>query len=472
MSRGQPLALRALFLTEMWERFSYYGMRALLVLYLVNRLGYSRENALSLYATYTGLVYLAPVIGGYLSDRYLGHRKAIVLGATVMMLGHFAMAVPSLLYLALGLLICGNGFFKPTITSFLGGFYEAHDERRDGGFTFFYMGINLGAFLSPLVAGTLGETWGWDWGFASAGLGMALGLLQFLAGQARFEGRGYPPGQHAWRPIDALHVLLLTLGVVLFVLAILALSPRVSPLLAPIPLAIQVLIPGMVIAILLHNVHRHDGAEARDRVLAILVLCGFVILFWMGFEQAGGTMNLFADQKTDRVLMGYLIPAAYFQAINPLAILLFGPLFSVLWSTLDRSRFRLSTPVKMALGMVILGLGFVVLYWADKVAAVEGTVSPLWLIAVYVLHTWGELCLSPIGLSMVTQLAPIRLGALVMGLWFIANGVANYLAGHLEGLLASAHVPLYGFLVASSVGAGLLLLLVSPLLKRWMHGRA
>jgi proton-dependent oligopeptide transporter, POT family len=472
MSLSQPRALTTLFFTEMWERFSYYGMRALLVLYLVKSVGFERADALTLYASYTGMVYLAPVLGGYLCDRYLGYRKSILLGGIIMMLGHFAMAFPALLYYALGLLVIGNGFFKPNITTFLGTFYQQNDPRRDGGFTFFYMGINLGAFLAPLIAGTLGEKVGWDWGFASAGVGMALGLTQFWLGQNRLEVGGYPPGRSAWSWRDVFDILAICAAAVALLGIVFQVWPILSPLLAAIPFAFRIAVPLALLAWMVMDIQRHDGSEARDQVLAILVLCAFVIVFWMGFEQAGGTMSLFADQQTDRHLGGWEIPASYFQAINPLGILLFGPLFSMMWGRWDVSRFALSTPAKMALGMIILGLGFVVLFVAQKQAEQFGTVGPFWLVAVYLLHTLGELCLSPIGLSMVTKLAPIRVASLIMGTWFIANGVANYFAGRLESLLATDGIPVYGFLIASSIGSGVLLLALTPLLKRWMHGKA
>ncbi len=468
---AQPKALTTLFFAEMWERFSYYGMRALLVLYLVNAAGYTRSDALILYGTYTGLVYLSPVLGGYVSDRYLGYRKAILAGGLIMMLGHFAMAIPALLHLALGLLVVGNGLFKPNITTFLGTFYGAQDPRRDGGFTIFYMGINLGAFLAPLVAGTLGEKVGWHWGFASAGVGMGFGLLQFWLGRSRLGTGGFPPGQSTLTARDGLHVLAMALAAVGGLLALFQLWPLIAPVWAMVPLLLRVAVPLALVFLLLRDVRRQDGHDAMQQVLAILVLAVFVIAFWTGFEQAGGTMSLFADKQTDRHVFGWLMPASYFQTINPLTILLLAPLFSLFWTRLDRSRWALSTPAKMATGMIILGLGFALLYVAQQRASAIGPVAPFWLAGVYVLHTIGELCLSPIGLSMVTKLAPVRVGALLMGVWFIANGVAGYLSGILESLLATSGLPLFGVLVVSSIGAGLLLLLLTPVLRGWMHGR-
>lgn len=411
-----PPGLRILFFAEMWERFSYYGMRALLVLYLVNALGYARADALQVYATYTALVYITPILGGYLADRWLGCRRAVLIGGAIMALGHFAMAVPSLLYPALALLIIGNGFFKPNISTMVGRLYEEQDPRRDGGYTIFYMGINLGGFLAPLVCGYLGEEHGWHYGFAAAGVGMVLGLITFWYGQHRLGSVGLPPRRRD-------HT-----------------TPPPTPL----------------------------SASDRRNLLALAIMSFFIVFFWMGFEQAGGTMNLFADQQTDRHLLGWEIPASYFQSINPLVIILFAPLFSYLWTRIDRSGYALSPVVKQAIGMIILGLGFVVLAIAQERAQQFGQVGPGWLIAVYFLHTMGELCLSPIGLSMVSTLAPQRMASLCMGLWFTAIAIANYLAGTLESLLQQTGIPLFWFLVSSSVGAGVLLWLMAPRLQRLM----
>jgi POT family proton-dependent oligopeptide transporter len=468
---AHPPALATLFLAEMWERFSYYGMRALLVLYLVKSVGYSRGDALQIYGTYTGLVYLSPVLGGWLADRYLGYRKAILTGGFIMMLGHFAMAVPALLQYALGLLVIGNGFFKPNIASFLGTFYREGDPRRDGGFTIYYMGVNLGAFIAPLIAGTLGERVGWDWGFASAGVGMVFGLAQFWFGSARLGQGGFPPGRSSLTSRDFVHIAGIAAASLALLAAIFIALPVIAPLWSAVPVALRAVIPFGLLGWLLLNVRRTDGVEGMERVLAIVVMAAFVIAFWMGFEQAGGTMSLFADSQTDRHLFGWEIPTSYFQAINPLGIVLLGPLMSMLWFRLDTSRYRIQTSAKMGIGMIILGLGFILLYIAQKRFEALGPVGPLWLVGVFLLHTIGELCLSPVGLSMVTKLSPVRVGAMMMGTWYIANGVANYLAGILERLLASSGVPLYGFLVASSIGAGVVLLMLTPLLKRWSHGR-
>jgi POT family proton-dependent oligopeptide transporter len=470
----QPRALPTLFLSEMWERFSYYGMRALLVLYLVNSLGYARKDALALYAIYTGLVYVAPIVGGYVADRLLGFRKAILIGGTVMAFGHAAMAVPALLHLALGLLIVGNGFFKPNITSLLGAQYREKDPRRDAGFTIFYMGVNLGATLAPFIAGTLGERVSWHLGFASAAVGMVSGLTQFVLGQERFGASGLPPGrdgQTRLMPRDWVHVVLLSLAAIPFVYSVLAVVGVAGAAWGAVPWQFKVLIPLVALAWVLFSAHRSGGRSDLEQVAAIILLGLFNVFFWMGFEQAGGTMNLFADKLTDRNVLGWEIPASYFQAINPVGILLLGLVMSALWTRLDRTSRALSSPTKMAIGLIILGLGFVVMAVAQGRADRFGMVGPLWLTGAYLLHTVGELCISPIGLSMVTKVAPVRMVGLMVGVWFSSFGVASYLAGTLESRLTDSGVPLYQFLVGTSIGAGLLLLAVVPLLRRWMHGR-
>lgn len=466
-----PIGLPTLFFTEMWERFSYYGMRALLVLYLVNALGYERSDALAVYAAYTGLVYITPIFGGYLADRFLGYRKAILIGGLVMAMGHFAMAFPALLKPALGLIIIGNGFFKPNISTLLGSLYREHDPRRDGGFTIFYIGINLGAFIAPLIAGTLGEKIGWHWGFGSAGVGMLLAVIWFLYGQHKLGKAGLLPGQDKIDARSWWHIALISALMIPFVYAVISVGNLLTPLWNSIGTGIKVGIPVAAFIAFLAWQQRTCSREEWHRVLAIVIVCIFVIFFWMGFEQAGGTMNLFADKLTDRHLFGWEIPASYFQGINPMLIVLLGPLFSILWTRWDQSRYALSTPVKMGLGILIMGAGFIVLAIAQGHADSLGKVGPQWLFFVYLLHTMGELCLSPIGLSMVTKLAPIRLAGVMMGIWFTANAIANYLAGILESLLASSSIPLYWFLVGSSLGAGVLLLLMTPLLKYLMHGK-
>ncbi|MSP24886.1 MAG: MFS transporter [Myxococcales bacterium] len=477
--KGHPPALYVLFFAEMWERFSYYGMRALLVLYLVNHLHVPKDEALKVYGLYTGLVYLTPIVGGWLADNYLGKRKSVIIGGTLMMLGHLAMASEPLLYQALGLLIIGNGFFKPNISTMVGELYEQGDPRRDGGFTIFYMGINLGAFFSPLVCGTLGESerFGWHYGFSAAAIGMFCGLAVFLGGQRLLGTIGFPTGRAVtadsrlngrdWRDI-----LLIVAGCTLGVQAILRTWGTLGPILGTLPALVWL---ALGLGLIFYAIMKGGGEEGYtsvdwQRMIVIFVLLAFNVVFWAGFEQAGGTMTLFADTQTDRHVFGWEIPASYFQAINPLGIVLMAPLFSRLWLKLDGGVFPIATPAKMGIGIVILGLGFIVMFIASQLAG-AGQVGAQWLFAVYVIHTIGELCLSPIGLSMITKLAPARIISLFMGLWFTSSAIANYLAGSLETLLKTYQINLWAFLFAVPIGCGLLLMALTPVLKKHMHGR-
>lgn len=518
--QGHPRGLYVLFGAEMWERFSYYGMRALLVLYLTKHLRYTRGEALDVYAAYTGLVYLSPLLGGFLADRFLGQRKAILIGGSLMALGHFAMAFEPLLSLALGLLILGNGFFKPNISTMVGQLYSPNDPRRDGAYTIFYMGINLGAFFSPLVCGTLGEMYGWHFGFGAAGVGMVFGLLVFAAMQRSLGTLGYPPEEsghkHRLTAVDGLHVALLVLaGAALVALAVLpaakiahaapgwtgwlldliyfvvlgivmaAITAVVTTRIRPRAKTEEALEEGQAGAgdrspaeIAVPNANRGDRHEPDEsvsvqlqRVAVILIVVTFTIVFWMGFEQAGGTFTLFADEKTDRVILGKPFPASWYQSVNPLLIFVLAPLFSMLWTALGRTRLALSATAKMGLGLLLLGVGFFVMFNADRLAAKTGLVGPQWLVIVYLFNTLGELCLSPIGLSMVNKLAPVKVASLMMAIWFMSNFVANILAGKLEGLLADSGINLWKFLMLTSFIPGLILLALTPVLKKMAHGR-
>ena len=551
--KGHPSGLYVLFGAEAWERFSYYGMRALLVLYLTKKIGYSKPDALEIYGLYTGLVYLTPLLGGFLADKFLGRRKAVFIGGILMALGQIFLMFPATLTLALGLLIAGNGFFKPNISTMVGGLYREGDTRRDGAFTIFYMGINLGALASPLVCGNLGEKVGWAVGFGSAALGMALGLAQFLWGQTKLGDTGLPPGRLAEIKTggtgpyrsgqlpsgppttlvarDYIDVLIWCASSDALVYAILFAWTYVGPVWTGLPGYPKLALFLAGISVVFFQLYKGTSSSEKQEVTVIIILVAFNIFFWMGFEQAGGTMTLFADEQTDRniggigmllisafvfgcaynfrrstknevsgqalwlgltglfVLMAVAllglavydlatgkttnIPASQFQAINPLLIVALAPTFSNLWSKLDTSKYKSSTPTKMAIGMILLGMGFMVLYVGQKLAIASGTkASASWLAAVYFIHTIGELCLSPIGLSMVTKLAPPRVTSLAMGLWLFSSAVANYLAGILESLLTKVNVPIYGFLIVSSIGPAILLLALTPLLKKWMHGKA
>jgi POT family proton-dependent oligopeptide transporter len=473
----QPKGLAVIFATEAWERFSYYGMRALLVLYLVNALGYKREDALVLYGTYTGLVYVTPLIGGWIADKWLGMRLAAVIGGTVMMLGHFAMAVPSLLHVALGLLIVGNGFFKPNTSSMVGELYDGVDDpRRDGGYTIFYMGINLGAFFSPLVCGTLGQNVGWHWGFASAGVGMAIGLFTLLTFQRVIGRAGLRDDQASigWNHLPAIAIWTLAcVGVVYAGLA-------VGPLWSGLPVAAKVILALAVIAAATQLPKLVGGgteaakpltAAEWKRVIAICIVVFFSIAFWMGFEQAGGSMNLFADKQTDCSIFGYKFPSSWFQSVNPLLIFLLAPVFTLIWTAINRSRFSLPDTAKQGLGIVVLGLGFVIMYLAQVKADATGPVGPLWLFGAYALHTVGELMLSPVGLALTSRSAPAQIAALLMGVWMLSSAAGNYLAGTLESIMSGTGIQPYLFLTVFSIAMGIVLLLLTPVLHRMLRAR-
>ena len=476
---GHPRGLYTIFMTEMWERFSYYGMRGLLVLYLVNALHYDRADALALYGIYTSLVYLTPMFGGALADKYLGGRRAAIIGGAVMMLGHLAMAFEPLLNLALGLLIIGNGFFKPNTTTMVGELYDGeNDPRRAGGYSIFYMGINLGAFLAPFVAGTLGEKVGWHWGFGAAAVGMAFGLTQFVLGQKHLGRAGLKAHQDAVTAKDVPQIAMWTIGATVSVYLAIFAWGFIGPVWAGLSGPVKMLLGTSVIGASLFMIARPDPnhpapaltRQDYGRVFGIIVAMIFVIVFWTGFEQAGGTMNLFADKQTDRTL-GFagidIVPATWFQAVNPIAIVIFAPLFSILWTKLDQSRYALPDIAKQGVGMVVLGLGFLVMAHADTLAK-AGLVGMHWLVIVYVIHTLAELAVSPVGLSMVSRLAPARIAALLMGVWFLSSAAANYVAAVLEHWLEGSSMGLYDFLAWLAIGAGALLLVITPVLSRIM----
>jgi len=490
---SHPPGLYALFTTEMWERFSYYGMRALLVLYLTKAVDYSRSDALNIYAIYTGLVYLTPLIGGRLADLYLGQRKAVFIGGILMALGQFALTQPRLLSLGLGLMIVGNGFFKPNISVMVGSLYPQGDARRDGAYTLFYMGINLGAFLAPLVSGPLGERVGWSYGFASAGIGMTLGILTFVFTQRLLQGAGMPPGRAAaddarLSPRDWIEIALISGLTALLIFGLIESWPRLQPLWSPSWIATTsgtflyrglIIVGGLSLFIWatepkakaeMAALHEPFTAVDWRRLGVIVVISLFSIVFWMGFEQSGGTLTLFADEKTNRTILGWEIPASMFQVINPIFIITLAPLFSLLWTALARRNFPLPSVAKQGFGLVLVSLAFAVMFVADRESK-SGLVSPLWLISVYFIFTVAELFLSPIGLSLVTKLAHPRVASLMMAFWFLCSAAANYLAGILEHALQPYNLNLWAFLGVMAFVPGVLLLALTPVLVKMSHGR-
>jgi len=444
----------------MWERFSYYGMRALLVLYLVNSQNYSESDALHIYAVYTGLVYLTPLIGGYLADRFLGSQKAIFIGGLTMMIGHFLMAFPNFLYLAIGMLIIGNGYFKPNISSLLGRLYKPDDVRRDSGFSIFYVGINLGAFLAPLIVGYVGETINWHYGFAIAGFGMLAGLIQFYIGQNKIIKEDISSQSKKLNPADWGIITLVSVINLPLILVILELNQIINDFFFEI-LAI------LIILIFFYFITKKKQllAVKKDikRIAYIGILSIFVIFFWMGFEQAGGSLTLFANNSVDRNFLGFVIPASFFQSINPLIIILIGPMIANFWLSVDRSKNKINTSQKMGLGLLLLASGFFLIMLVNNSS--ETSISLWWLVGVYFLHTMGELCLSPIGLSMVSKVSPKKIASLMMGFWFLSSAVANFTAGKLPAILESNNLDLFTFLSVSSLLAGLVLILYHHLWK-------
>ncbi len=489
----QPKGIYLLFTVEMWERFSFYGMRGMLVLFLTSAtlqsgFGWSSAKALNLYGIYVGLVYLTPLLGGYLADHWLGHRRAVIWGAVLMAIGHFLMAGPALIpilfsavyglpveqvfqnagvelgvlnmtpsisqalqtelagtltaaaadasaqplewaylftgwsfYFAIGFIILGNGLFKPNMTTLVGGLYAPTDSRRDSGFTIFYMGINLGAFLANLTAGTVGALWGWHYGFTIAGFGMLAGLLFLMKFQSRFLGDIGLEAPHKKSKRDGLRKIKLT-------------------------------------------------AIERKRILAILVFGLFSIVFWTGFEQGGGLLNLYAENKVDRNIAGFIVPTPWFQSLNPMFIIFFAPMISALWIGLSAKGRDPSTPHKFALALTLMGLGFVCMIVSAREWSATGSTHMIWLVAAYLLHTLGELCISPVGLSLVNRLAPERMASLMMGVWFLSFSASGWLAGIVGAMAESvSELTVFTGLTIASFAAALIMAALNKPLKSMMH---
>jgi proton-dependent oligopeptide transporter, POT family len=440
--KGHPKGLYLLFFTEMWERFSYYGMRAIFVLFMTKMLLLSNKDASNIYGSYTGLVYLTPLLGGYLSDRFLGNRRSIITGGILMAIGQFLMflsastsgdAALTMMWAGLTFLIMGNGFFKPNISTMVGQLYPKGDRRVDSAFTIFYMGINLGAFFSPLICGSLAENVDFKWGFLAACGGMILGLITFLSLKnklliSRHDGKaiGLPVRK---MDIQTVVVVLASIGLIFFLLNFKNMFQSETDLIGYLIYGAMVIMPLVILR------EKTITAEERSRIIVIFILAFFVIFFWSAFEQAGASLTLFADAQTERNIGGWEMPASWFQSINPLAIIAMAPIFSVFWGWLNKRNAEPASPTKMGFGLLLLCLGYVVIAIGVKGVDSSAKVSMWWLITLYLLHTMGELCLSPIGLSMVSKLSPLRFSSLLMGTWFLANAAANKLAGTLSALI-------------------------------------
>lgn len=540
---GHPKGLFLLFLAEMWERFSYYGMRALLIFYLVQHWMFSDSEASVIYGAYTALVYITPVVGGYLADRYLGQRKAVLFGAVLLTFGHFFMAFEgegvagqadpmiNVFWLALALIIVGSGFLKANISVIVGQLYARTDVRRDGAYTIFYMGINVGAATASLICGYLGQTYGWAYGFGLAGFGMLLGLVFFVLGKPLLMGNGEPKNPAylrqrmggiprewmfygigiamvalCWFMVQnqaLVGVLLGTFGAVLvsYVLFVATFQlPYGSYAQSPSGSAnlfigsAAVLTIGMLFVALGNTTAQYiAGAggvvligvvmqqcfsrkdETRDRILAAMFMIIVSIIFWALFEQAGSSLNLFTDRHVDRAG----VPASMFQSINAIYIILLAPLFASIWTGLGRKGAEPSAPFKFGLGIVQVGLGFLVLVWGAQSVGVDVATPVLFIFLIYLLHTTGELCLSPVGLSAMNRLAPAHMASLIMGMWFFASATGNFAAGLIASATGAEGVGeeagkevvlgVYSTVGWVAVGVGVAVLVISPLIKKMMH---
>jgi len=485
---GHPRGLATLFFTEFFERFSYYGMRALLVLFLTataakGGLGVDNETAGAVYGLYAGAVYLFSLPGGWIADRLIGQRQSVWYGGILISLGNFLLAVPSntVFFAGLFVIVLGTGLLKPNISAMVGELYKDDPgARRDAGFSIFYMGINLGATIAPIVSGTIGETLSYRWGFFTAGAAMLIGLLQYRLTSRHLGSAGERPKDvpHSTRT-QGVRALSIGLGACI-VFGILVATGKVA--INPVRLADQF---GFFMALLAIAFFAYilvlgglDQAE-RKRVWVMIVFFLCSMFFWAGFEQAGTTFNLFARDLTDRSLFGGFFesgehPATWYQSINPIYIILLSPMFAGLWMSLGRRNLDPSAPVKFGVGLILLGAGFAVLLFAAKlIIANGGKVGPQWLLLTYFLHTSGELCLSPVGLSNFTKLAPRRFVSQMMGMWFLATAVGNLAAGQMGGHFGNDVTTMPpGFLYLALYGAigGGLMLLLAPILRRWMGG--
>ncbi len=431
---GHPRGLSTLFFTEMWERFSYYGMRALLILYMTaaaanGGLGFDTQHAASVYGWYTFGVYALAIPGGWIADRFLGQYRSVLIGGIIIALGQFSLALRPLPFFFGGLVLIavGTGLLKPNISTMVGSLYEPADERRDAGFSLFYMGINLGAMIAPLIVGTLGQRVDWHLGFAVGGVGMTLGLAQYVLGRQRLN----PALQR------------------------LARAPKPGPRERG------------------SSTHLAGGFSREEwkRIAAIGVFFVFSTLFWGAFEQAGSSLNLFADRHTRLAVLGLSFPSTWFQSLNSLFIIAFAPVFAWLWVALGKRQREPSSPAKFGWGLLLVGLGFLLLVPAAAFAQHGVRVSPAWLVGVYLLHTFGELCLSPVGLSLVTKLAPQRIAGLMMGVWFLSIASGNKVGGWVAGFFDTLPLPLlFAAVAGTTIGSALVLVVLIRPVRRLMGG--
>ncbi|MFM8533672.1 MAG: peptide MFS transporter [Acidimicrobiia bacterium] len=480
---GHPRALSTLFFTEMWERFSYYGMRALLLLYMTapvaaGGLGFDAAQGGAIYGLYTSMVYLATLPGGWIADRLIGPRRAVLYGGIFIAAGHFSMALASLalFYLGLFLIVIGTGLLKGNVSVIVGKLYAQGDNRRDAGFSIFYMGINLGAFIAPLICGYLGQEISWHYGFGAAGIGMTLGVIQYVLGTRNLGDAGLSPApatpeeRGRWlRPAQISVSILLALVVIVGGGGYTGMLPVTATQVADVAgIMLLLLIVGFFGWLYTSSEWTPDE---RKRLYLIGVLFLAASIFWSLFEQAGSTLNLFARDRTDNSVLGMGFPSSWFQSMNSLFLIIFAPVMAWVWIKLSAAGKEPSTPMKFAWGLILAGAGFAVLVLpAQNESALA---SPMWLTATYFLHTIGELVLSPVGLSAMTVLAPARIGGLMMGVWFLATSVGNFISGRVTGLYEAMALPeLFGTIATIGIVLGALLMLMVPMMKRSLSSQA
>ncbi len=481
---GHPKGLFVLFFAEMWERFSYYGMRALLIFYLTQHWLFNDEKASVIYGAYTALVYIAPVLGGYLADKYLGQRKAVLFGAVLLTIGHFLMALEGegtlgqanpmidIFWAALAFIIVGSGFLKANISVIVGQLYPRTDIRRDGAYTIFYMGINVGAAVGTIIAGYLGQTYGWAYGFGAAGIGMLLGLVVFIVFKPLLLGKGESSApEKLAAPYMGLKfewfLYLVGFGAVAVTWWLVQNQAIVGTILGVFGLALVAFVIWEAIKI---------GGQDRDRIFAAMFLIIGSVLFWALFEQAGSSLNLFTDRYVDRAG----VSASIFQSINPIYIIMLAPLFAGLWTWLGKKGLEPSTPAKFGLALIQLGAGFLVLVFGANAVGMENMTPVIFVFLIYLLHTTGELCLSPVGLSAMNRLAPAHMASLIMGTWFFASATGNFVAGLIaaatgseaasgEGAAKETVLAVYSQIGWITVAVGVGVIVISPLVKKLMH---
>lgn len=493
---GHPRGLLTLFSTEFWERFSYYGMRGFFVLYLTATLadggfGLEKTVAYSIYGVFTALVYITPIIGGILADKILGQRKAIYIGALLMALGQFVMAYSGMiesgdienrklfLFLGLGFLILGNGFFKPNISTMVGGLYSQDNPNKDGGFTIFYMGINLGAFVTNFVGGTLAESVGWQYGFLVAGIGLVVATIWFFLQETTIvnEETKLAVGLHT--NDDPKKLKLDTKdwsGILIYFIGLSLLTTAIVFGIVKLPqdivnIAASTLGIGGALFLGYTIFKNTSGKVEWNRVGVILILAIFNIIFWSGFEQAGTSFNTFANEYTDRDLGFVEVKASWFQSINALFIFILAPIFTVLWKKLSAKKLNPTTPNKFAFSLIFLSVGFFIMQMAENATAGHSVlISPMWLVMVYLFHTVGELLMSPIGLSMITKLSPPKIVSVMMGLWMGSIALGNFLAAEMTKISTALEFDTFTFIAVYALIAAGIAFLLGPLMRKMMGG--